>query len=263
MNLKKSILLYLLFSSLFALVSGCASQTSLAPVVNGWYQKNAASNFYVVQSGDTIYSIAFAFGLDYRVLASVNDLRSPFVIRAGKRLRMTHQPAGQYHTPAPSKPAQSSPVLIKHSMIVPRALISHVPVIHHTSSSTPAQNFSDTRWCFPTKGAVIRSFSRSPSGHPGIAIAGQLGQPVRAARSGVVVYSGDGVRGYGNLIIIKHNDAYLSAYAFNQKNLVRVGDRVRAGTVIAHMGRDDAGHTLLYFEIRYNGLPEDPLKYVR
>ena len=97
----------------------------------------------------------------------------------------------------------------------------------------------------------------------GINISGHYAQPVRAAASGIVVYSGAGVRGYGNLIILKHNDSYLSAYAYNDKLLVSLGERVRAGQKIASMGRNDAGKTLLHFEIRKNGRPVDPMRFLR
>ena len=99
-------------------------------------------------------------------------------------------------------------------------------------------------------------------GYQGIEVMGKLGQPVNAAVSGEVVYSGSGVKGYGNLIIIKHNENYLSAYAFNEKRLVSLGQKVKAGQEIALMGRNNAGKTLLYFEIRKNGKPVDPLKYL-
>lgn len=233
------LLFFIVFSSVF-LLSGCFDDSTVAPVVNGWYQKNAASNFYVVQSGDTIYSIAFAFGLDYRALAAVNDLQPPYRLIAGHRLKMTHTPAGATR----QRPAAAS---YHRQNVFPRA----------------SQTKLMTNWSWPTKGRVIQVFSRKPDGHPGISIAGVLGQPIRATANGRVVYSGDGIRGYGNLIIIKHSDQYLSAYAFNQQNLVSVGDAVKAGQMIARMGQDDAGHTILYFEIRYDGVPMNPMGFLK
>lgn len=224
------------FFSVFLLLSGCDDSRGPAPVVNAWYQKGAASNFYIVRSEDTIYSIAFAFGLDYRDLVAVNHLVPPYRLVPGQRLVMTHRP----------KQMQAR------------------NVIHATvQSNVPTMSASISSWLWPAKGPVFQRFSLSPWGHPGISIGGRLGEPVRAAASGVVVYSGDGVRGYGNLIIVKHNDSYLSAYAFNQQNLVRMNEYVHAGQVIARMGQNDAGRTLLYFEIRKNGTPVDPLLYLR
>ena len=101
------------------------------------------------------------------------------------------------------------------------------------------------------------------AGSQGIAISGKYGQPILAAAKGEVVYSGDGVRGYGNLVIIKHNRHYLSAYAYNQRNLVKVGEVVRRGSVIARMGRNNAGQVLLYFEIRRDGRPINPVQFLK
>lgn len=103
----------------------------------------------------------------------------------------------------------------------------------------------------------------SMSGNKGIDIAGSLGQPVRAAAAGKVVYSGSGVRGYGNLIIIKHNQNYLSAYAYNQRLLVKEGANVKGGEMVAEMGKAETGKVLLHFEIRYNGQPVDPLGFLK
>lgn len=238
------IIFFVLFCSAIAVLNGCTDDSQPAPVIDAWYQKGAASDFYVVQRDDTIYSIAFAFGLDYRSLAAANHLNPPYHITKGERLRMTHTPVGQYQ-------AESHPPM---------------PFVHAAAASTPSYGVpleGAPGWHWPVKGRLMHSFSRLPNGHPGLSIAGKLGESVRAASGGVVVYSGDGVRGYGNLIIIKHNDSYLSAYAFNQENLVNVGDRVVAGTVIAHMGKNDAGRTLLYFEIRHNGVPVNPLPLLR
>lgn len=117
-----------------------------------------------------------------------------------------------------------------------------------------------SHWQWPARGRLVQRYSNAPDEHPGISISGQLGEVVRAAADGSVVYSSDGVRGYGNLIIIKHNSGYLSAYAFNQQNLVSIGANVKRGQPIARMGRDDAGLTVLYFEIRKDGTPIDPMK---
>ena len=224
------------FMGFLVLLSGCFEKHELAPIVDAWYQKGSASNFYIVRRGDTIYSIAWAFGLDYRALAFANNLSAPYALTVGARLKMTHQrPASESIGYAPTEQAS-------------------------TPSDTQSLVTSVSRWQWPARGKLIHRYSTNPDGHPGISISGQLGEWVRAAASGSVVYSSDGVRGYGNLIIIKHNNSYLSAYAFNQQNLVSVGANVECGQPIARMGRDDAGLTVLYFEIRKNGKPVDPLQ---
>lgn len=240
-----------LFFSVF-LFNGC-SDNQLAPVVNAWYRSNGNSNIYIVRKNDTIYSIAWTFGLDYRALADANHLTPPYALSPGQRLTMTTIPAQH----------AINPVLMRTST----ATISKKTVIAETIKSAPtaktARHISfSSHWQRPTRGRVIQGFSRDPSGHPGVMFAGKLGSPVHAAASGTVVYSGDGVRGYGNLIIIKHNDSYLSAYAFNERNLVSVGEHIQAGSVIARMGQNDAGRTLLYFEIRRDGVPVNPLRYL-
>lgn len=236
---------------LLCFLNGCSDDTYLAPVVNAWYQPHSASNTYIVRKGDTIYSIAWSFGLDYRALAAANHLSAPYRLSQGQHLTMTTTPA--HHA--------INPVLMQSQRVV--RPVPQKPVAAEVYQAPEESHVSfSSQWRWPTRGRIIQSFSRNPSGHPGISIAGKLGSPIRAAANGVVVYSGDGVRGYGNLIIIKHNASYLSAYAFNQQNLVSVGEHVKAGSVIARMGQNDAGRTLLYFEIRRDGMPVNPLPYL-
>lgn len=244
----------------FCLV-GCFGEQALAPVVNAWYLPSANHNTYRVRRGDTIYSIAWAFGLDYRTLAAVNHLRAPYRIREGQLLKMTavRRGAGESVTPKPIQEAPKSSLFRAKKKYVKPVKISKRS-IKSVDVEVPT---SALKWQWPAKGNLIQRFKPGIRGSQGIAIGGRFGQSVRAAASGVVVYSGDGVRGYGNLVIIKHNRHYLSAYAFNKKNLVKVGDRVQVGSIIAQMGRNDAGQTLLYFEIRYNGKPVNPLRFLR
>jgi lipoprotein NlpD len=117
-------------------------------------------------------------------------------------------------------------------------------------------------WQWPTSGQVVGKFDGDSNITPGIDIAGQKGQPVKAAGPGIVVYAGDGVRGYGNLIILKHNDRFLSAYAHNDSLKVKENDVVETGETIATMGQTDADQVELHFEVRVNGQPQDPLKYL-
>ncbi len=221
------------FALLFitSIIMSCADDNPIAPVVNAWHQAKASSSLYHVQKGDTIYSIAWAFGLDYRALAAANDLQPPYVLSPGEDLKMV-----------PTPHQSSSKVTIHETQLVP-----------------PSQSI----WYWPAKGRLVERFTARMTGSQGIGISGKIGQSIHATSAGEVVYSGDGVRGYGNLIIVKHNSNYLSAYAFNQQNLVQVGDFVKANQVIARMGKNDAGRTLLYFEIRYKGKPVDPLLFLR
>ena len=126
----------------------------------------------------------------------------------------------------------------------------------------PAASSSRVRWQWPAKGSLLSSFDSKLVGRKGISITGKPGDPVRAAASGKVVYAGSGLAGYGRLIIIKHNQEFLSAYAHNRKLIAKEGDWVKGKQVIARMGNSSASRTLLYFEIRKDGAPVDPLKYL-
>ena len=139
-------------------------------------------------------------------------------------------------------------------------------VAGETTTEKPAQQqyspVANVAWQWPVKGRVVGDFTQSRNITAGIDIAGQKGQSVKAAGPGIVVYAGNGVRGYGNLIIIKHNDHFLSAYAHNQSLNVKENDVVSAGQTIATMGNSDADQVALHFEIRKDGQPQDPLKYL-
>jgi len=225
-----------LFLSLIviSLFSGCVrdgARYAYAPVENVWKQP-AKEGTYIVRRGDTLYSIAWNYDLDYRALAARNSLRSPYQIFPGQVLQMSELRRQQ------PLPATAAPRPIPRSM-----------------AKAPS-------WQWPARGRIVARYSPAMAGNKGVNIAGRLNEPVRAAAAGRVVYSGDGVRGYGNLIIIKHNSSFLSAYAYNQRNLVRVGDRVQVGQMIARMGQDNAGKVMLHFEIRRNGHPVNPQKYL-
>ena len=131
-----------------------------------------------------------------------------------------------------------------------------------TTTGKVAAAAPPSRWLWPTDGEVIRKFSQDTAGKKGIAIGGRKGQPVVAAAGGEVVYSGSGLLGYGQLIIINHNKNYLSAYAHNSSLLVKEGDVVEAGQQIAKLGDTGTDRAMLHFEIRHNGRPVDPLKHL-
>ncbi|WP_408936540.1 peptidoglycan DD-metalloendopeptidase family protein [Coxiella-like endosymbiont] len=228
------------------LIAGCMKSTNLAPVINGWLQFNAKSSVYRVKSGDTIYSIAWAFGLDYRALAAINNLNPLYSIWPGEILQMTIIARGQKNTNPPTR------FLVQPSFS--RTLLKYW---------TPHIVRPFSRWHWPAEGRIIQHYSvQMIGGNQGIDIAGRYGEPVRAAADGIVVYSGSGVRGYGNLIILKHNESYLSAYAFNKRILVKEGTKVHLGQKIAQMGHTDAGRVILHFEIRRDGKPVNPLRYL-
>ncbi len=215
------------------------------------------SSTYQVKSGDTLYSIAWAYGLDYRDLASINHLPADYTIHPGQELALKPSAAS---SPVNAKNQSNMPI----GELVPGESAKKVqPVQRPAVVLTPRPDIPVSAWRWPARGSIAQGYSAGSLGNKGVDIAGVLGEPVWAAAPGVVVYSGAGVRGYGNLIIIKHNNSYLSAYAFNQRLLVHLGERVVAGQEIALMGRNNAGKTLLHFEIRRNGQPINPLPMLR
>ncbi len=198
---------------------------------------------YKVRSGDTLYSIAWRFGVDFRKLATWNRLSNPNLIRVGQGLRL-HAPRAQPRPPTARTNPRTPPTKPK--------LIKPSPAVKLTSRPI--------KWSWPADGTVKPA--TSALGTKGIEIFGQRGKPVKAAAGGSVVYSGSGLRGYGALIIVKHNEDFLSAYAHNDQLLVTEGTTVKSGQQIAMMGDSDAKRVMLHFEIRRDGKAVEPLKYL-
>tara|TARA_Y100000815_G_C13334000_1_gene497119 strand:- start:1773 stop:2495 length:723 start_codon:yes stop_codon:yes gene_type:complete len=221
---------------IFFLIGCSHTAENYAPVVNGWEQPAHKQGGYKVQSGDTLYSIAWAYGLDYKQLAKINNLQEPYRVEVGQEIFLVPQ---KMNTNVESTKTQK----VKTDQVV----------------SKPLKSMNINAWQWPAVGKVVSTFSLSMPVNKGIDIAGSAGEVVKAANTGKVVYSGNGIPGYGNLIIIKHNDLYLSAYAHNKKNLVSEGQQVRSGQKIAIMGLANTGRYELHFEIRYKGKPINPL----
>ncbi len=201
----------------------------------------------VVQRGQNAYRIATENGLTALDLAIWNDLGPPYTIYPGQRLRL--YPGGQ------------SGVARKPTASVVRPSASVAPA-RPTSPSVVVPRISNLSWRWPADGAVVASFASGDPTRQGVDIAGKGGQPVHAAADGVVVYSGSGLVGYGELVIVKHNEQWLSAYGHNRARLVNEGQVVKVGQQIAEMGRSGAARDMLHFEIRYNGKPVDPQQYL-
>jgi lipoprotein NlpD len=232
---------------------------------------------YVVRPQDTLYSIAWRHDLDFRDLARWNNIGADFHIAVGQVLLLgpgaapprenapresaPHENAPR-RAPAPEAPQSGKPRPFPETPAnatpSPRstAPLPRAPSGHETPAVPRTLNAA-SRWVWPTD--AVGAPRPVPSG--GILLSGRLGQDVRAASAGRVVYTGSGLRGYGNLIIIKHGDSLLSAYAHNREMLVHDGQEVAAGFVIAHMGEGSEHAAILYFELRQNGRPIDPLPF--
>jgi len=205
----------------------------------------------VVHRGDTLYRIATSHGISALDLAMWNDVRPPYTIYPGQRLRL--YPSQHAGRPQSVPPVATSTRPQTATVTAPAATATQPVVV---PSASPFA------WSWPADGAIASRYVAGAPTSQGIDIAGQAGQPIRAAADGVVVYSGSGLVGYGELIIVKHNDAWLSAYGHNRARLVNEGQLVKAGQQIAEMGHSGAERDMLHFEIRFNGKPVDPLGYL-
>ena len=226
---------------------------------------------YVVQPGDTLYAVAFRLGMDYRALAEINHIDPPYVIHIAQVLKTVDPNDGTepdtMNESAPIKSgaeSSSDTTVAEASSADPPATIQNNPPDQprpRPASVAPpapvsAPNVPIDRWAWPADGRVSRPFSEEL--HKGIDVSGERGADIRATAPGVVVYAGTGVTGYGALLIVKHNDTYLSAYGHNDALLAGEGEQVSAGQVIAKMGSTSADAVKLHFEIRRNGVPVNP-----
>jgi len=225
-----------------------------------------------VGPGDSLYSIGFYYGHDYRDIAEWNNIDAPYVIRDGQWLRVAppdkrwfEEQKRQRQTSGKSiaSPKNLSKKLSKktrHESVVSRPVkIKKVPVAEDFTDKIGHINF----WAWPAEGRLLNAGKAFSQRNKGIDIGGKRGQLVYATAQGKVVYGGSGLIGYGKLIIIKHNKTYLSAYAHNEKILVKEGDIVKRGQKIANMGRTPDNRIQLHFEIRRNGKPVDPLRFLK
>jgi len=225
--------------------SGCIR---FAKIHSGSY---SSSQFYSkgvkyhrVRAGETLYSIAFEHGYDHRDLAQWNGIKAPYTIYPKQNIRVT-----------PGKVKSSKKFSANSKRYSARRKAS--------AQSRPADSYpSKIKWSWPTKGKLLSTFLLSDPGRRGIDISGKKGQPIKAAAEGHVVYSGSGLRGYGNLIILKHNESYFSAYAHTENVAVKEQEKVKLGQQIADMGSTSSNKTKLHFEIRRSGKPVNPLGYL-
>ncbi len=257
-----------------------------APVMDSEYE--TVTRIHVVQKGDTLYSIAFLNGVDYRDVADWNNIDNPAEIKIGQQLQLhipVATPTAQQTAPRPAmdsqvaeqgsmksypkvgKLAYTEQALVQADRLQNAPAGTAAPAVTATAPSkapAPPVRVDDEEpleWGMPTVGKLVSGFSETDN-RKGVDIVGQRGQAVVASASGKVVYSGSGLRGYGKLIIIKHNKTYLSAYAHNDQILVKEGQSVSKGQKIAEMGNSDADQVKLHFEIRKLGKPVDPAKYL-
>jgi lipoprotein NlpD len=282
-------------ASLLAGLSGCAGRTYYAdlpephPPVAQVQSTSSQGSSYTVQRGDSLYSIAFGAGRDWRAVAAANGIGPPYTIHPGQQLRLdppagyvaaaeepqTSYPGSTTSARVQAAPEQDAPIVASSTPAASSypAPAAAPPPIQPAQPRTQPQAAAPASapvaapppgppgsWQWPSSGKMFLGFTTGQQPHKGIDIAGAIGDPVLAARNGTVVYAGDGVRGYGNLLIIKHDAVFLSAYAHNSKLLVKEGESVRGGQKIAELGDSATDRPKLHFEVRKQGNPIDPLQ---
>ncbi|MEZ9819815.1 peptidoglycan DD-metalloendopeptidase family protein [Shewanella sp. 10N.286.45.A1] len=282
------------------LLAGCSFQADRpAPVESLNYTSKPShdkgsitASRYKVKQGDTLYSISWGANKDFVHVAKINNLAKPYTIYPGQVLSLNSKKyvtnsntAKKTSKPAPKPIAVTSKSVVKQPVVASspskstantasKKQLDHVAkpaysvtdsqqavnrVIHKQELTLPKKV---SRWSWPVKGKMIGTFSAKEQGNKGIKIAGNRGDAIKAAASGRVVYAGSALRGYGNLVIIKHSDDYLSAYAHADKILVKEKQVVNAGQTVAKMGNTGTNRVMLHFEIRYHGKSVNPLKYL-
>ena len=224
---------------------------------------------YIVKKGDTLYSIAKANGQSVDFLAGVNDLTAPYTLKVGQKLYLARHngnsaTVAKVETTVPVAGEKEVKTLVSSKDSAAKtqkeakvSTVASTPVV-----SGKSRTVSGVSWTWPAQGNVVKQFSLAEHGNKGIDIAGTRGQQILAASDGQVVYAGNALRGYGNLIIINHDNEFLSAYAHNDVLLVKEGQKVKRGQQIAKMGSTDASSVGLHFEIRYRGQSVNPIKYL-
>lgn len=233
----------------------CDMRSDLAPVVDGnWRAANPNASYYRVRTGDTLYAIAFRYDQDYRRLAAINHLQSPYLVKVGQVIYLKSPSTPPIRTQRTVYVPTSTPVARsrqRHPMTPPvsrPAVVTGLPLHKH--------------WLWPVSGKIVASFAPE-QGKKGIDIAGKKGQTIRATADGTVAYAGDGLPGYGNLILIQHSKQLLSAYGYNARNLVRAGQTVHAGQAIGIVGVSPQRHYAMHFEVRKAGRPVNPRYFLR
>jgi lipoprotein NlpD len=289
---------FIFIAILSALLNGCAERSAnYAPVITNYPEINSPeitkdeTQYHQVKKGDTLYALSLIYDLDYRQLAQWNQIAPPYTIEIGQKIRLSDSNLGN----KPTHDKTGTITGIKQKIVVatatnrissqkrPPILLNNNPDLTYklSSKTQPLKNIAEKNgsslqkksiisidngnilmlnFQWPIKGKVLKSFSQTDN--KGIDIAAEMGQDVSAAETGKVVYSGQGLIGYGNLLIIKHNDLYLSAYANNSQLLVTEGRTVEKGEVIAKVGQAGSNKTSLHFEIRKNGKPVNPLNFL-
>lgn len=239
------------------IVTGCATK----PYINNSARYAAAPDFYTVRSGDTLSGIAARYGLSYISVAEMNDIPEPYRIYVGQSIRLKNTKRS-----TTTQVVDTSAPIQRKTVVAPTPVTPAQTTVKTTTSVTPKVTTpapvttvpsSGLRWVKPSNGAVLQQYNLA-SNIKGIRYAGNVGDPVFAAADGQVVYAADGLKEYGNLVLVKHINGYITAYAHNSKLNVKSGQNVNAGQKIAEMGSSGTTRTMLEFQVRLDGKPVNP-----
>jgi lipoprotein NlpD len=260
------------------LLSGCNSRKSPAPIVQinnaiAVYDDSdkgtLTSSEYKVQPGETLYAIAWQAGIDFRRLARLNNIPEPYQIFPGQVISLQ---ASKYKVSGDNDAKKQVVTNVVTNTINNKKTIANENSVSYGKKQQGQKQIiikqkdlfpsKVRKWRYPSQGNIIEQYSSKKNGNKGLDFGGKAGDPIIAAADGKVVYSGSALRGYGNLVIVKHNDDYLSAYAHNRSINVKEQDWVKAGQVIAEMGDSGTDSVKLHFEIRHRGRSVNPLKYL-
>lgn len=245
------------FLSAIFCIAGCAGERYGAPVVERQETPATLPASHIVARGETLYSIAWRYGIDVRRLIGTNAMNAPYTIYPGQTLRLKGAAKGTVKT-ADKPGKRQDKVRSREPLSTSSDNVARVPTTAPASTPAIDRKRYPYRWQWPAKGNTLRAFSLTGDVHKGIDIQGNLGEPVHAANSGQVVYAGSGLVGYGKLLIIKHDEHYLSAYGHNHTLLVSEGEWVKVGQRIAEFGDSGTDRVKLHFEVRHDGKPVSP-----
>jgi lipoprotein NlpD len=240
------------------LLSGCFGGGHYAPVIERKQRLEGVPKYHLVNRGDTLYSIAWLYNIDFRGLAFTNSIVNPYTIYPGQKIHLHKRPASTGSN-LPDRSKSQVPAVIGKSTPSVASPSRQTAAVSTSKPVAKAAAGYPFRWQWPARQKIIRRYSSASSVHKGIDIQGNFGEPVHAANSGKVVYAGSGLVGFGNLLIIKHNERYLSAYGHNSKLVVAEGAQVKTGQKIAEFGDSGTDTVKLHFEIRRDGKPVNPL----
>ena len=269
------IIVFLILFSCF--ITSCGSRKAPAPIAEiqqaggsytNSYRNTLNSDKYTVKKGETLYAIAWRAGIDFRHLAAINDIGKPYSIYPGQVLALRR--TGQ--TVAKNRPTKQPVTANKNTGKKIEKTVANKKTGEYGKNQADQKDKIKTkkdpfpskvrRWRYPSEGRIIEAYSSKENGNKGLDFGGNAGDPIIAAADGKVVYAGSALRGFGNLVIVKHNNDYLSAYAHNRSLKVKEQDWVKAGQVIAEMGNSGSEDVRLHFEIRFRGRSVNPLKYL-